>query len=601
MSINIYSNAHNVERKFADPITESQNSAASDIANTDEQWLLGIYSHWSAPAIKKSENRRYSTLEYTLDGSQILKYWRSPRDVIALRFGSTTREIVLDIDVDSPYLHEDAIRLIRHTLEDVGLSFCILHQSSESGGIHLRFPLPEERNTYAIARTVEYALARTGFLLRDGHLEVFPNRKAWVARGKEFPKGQKYDELYDYKAVRLPCQQGYVLLDECLNPFRNNSLAQYRQCWEWCVDQQDMELLDQMIEFDSDPKNYPKQLKKFGKGGKLADIQKDHEELLERGFEGNHETNWILMDLTRRIRILEPTVDAEDLARKTKETVTAMPGYQQYCRHQREIGKRCLEWARCCIKKGYYYHGDRPKTQASRSKPKGLTNEEKQTKACTRFQNCLKDFVKNQFSFPNKTKLIAAVLKKVGGSKSTIQKYWEKLKKLAASLILEGEKKVQEQRQNPESKKASSKTKSKSTDPLLHSVCFVRNPFCAPWEVPVPGKEIFQDCVKLGESLRLASCSYLFFNRLASSYQSFCNLLLPVDLSYRSIPSLLDSLEEHLKRLGFVDSSRLHHLLRELNRCTVDVIWICLLFFRSLPDDIWSFQSNESVTLGSPY
>ncbi|ANV88865.1 hypothetical protein [Picosynechococcus sp. PCC 7117] len=398
----------------------------------DIEWLAATFNHWSAPAIKPIGGQ-YSTIKRTLSKDEFYEYWRSPDKIIALRFAGRTRYIVLDIDWGSQYhpsRNHEAFNAILAVLEDVGLCSPIIYQSSDSGGLHVLYPLPEERPTYAIARTIEMVLARAGFWLKDGHLEAYPNRKSWIDSDTHYQKGRFYSELFDYQAVRVPCQKDCVLLDSQLEPADDNSLEEFRFRWEWAVIQQDMETFDEVIEFYADKANWPKKPRKYGK---LADIEKDYLELLETGWTANGETNEILYHLTRLTRIMEPCPDS-DLATVVMEKAIAMPGYAQHCRHQHDIEQRCRDWARSILRKGkYYYHGDRLKTEPKESKRD--INTERQNRAIKRLENCLKGFIKNGFTFTSKTQIISAVVKALKCSKTTIIKHWNLLLSLVSQLL----------------------------------------------------------------------------------------------------------------------------------------------------------------------
>lgn len=429
----------------------------------DIEWLGAIFSHWAAPAIKPS-NGDYQTIKRSLTKDEFFGHWASEKEIIAIRFSGKTNRIILDIDAGSrwhPSRDRESFELILSILEGVGLVSPIIYQSSDSGGLHILYPLPEERPTYAIARTIEMVLARADFWVRDGQLEAYPNRKSWVESDRRYEKGRFYSELFDYQAVRVPCQKGYVLLDSCLEPVGDDSLAEFRFRWEWAALAQDMAALDEVIELYEDKANWPKKPRKYGK---LADIESDYQELLETGWEANGETNEILGNLARLTRIMDPCPD-DELGRAMTEKAIAMPGYREHCRHQNDIARRCDEWARCAIKRGYYYHGDRLK--AGSKEIKKDVNRERQDRAIKRIKNVLKGFIKNGFSFASKTQIINAVVKALRCSKSTIIKHWHKFLSLASQLLKkEGDRTDSKQSSNPCPVSDTASTHRTSTHPL---------------------------------------------------------------------------------------------------------------------------------------
>lgn len=464
--------------------------AFSPVAS-DIEWLSNAFSFWSAPAIKP-QGGQYSTLRRTITTEEFIEFWRSPLKVLALRFGARTNRATLDIDWNSPYhpsRNPEAFSLILAVLEDAGLCSPIIYQSSGSGGLHILYPI-EERPTYAIARTVEMVLAKAGFWLRDGHIESYPNRKSWVASDCRYEKGRFYSELFDYRAVRVPMQKDCVLLDSCLEPVLDNSLAEFRNQWEWAIANQDMETLDAVIEFYENPKNWPKKPRKYGK---LADIETDYQELLATGWEANGETNEILYNLTRLTRIMEPCPDS-DLATVVMEKAIAMPGYREFCRHQRDIEQRCRDWARHIIKRGYYWHGER--TKAEPKEPKKDINAERQNRAIKRIENVLKGFIKNGFTFASKTQIINAVVKALRCSKTTILKHWARLLSLVGQLLkTEADIKASQSTSNPCPAMVSGNITGGGTHPPLLRVCthldgdrekekLLNSPIAAPPEPP---------------------------------------------------------------------------------------------------------------------
>lgn len=452
--------------KIVLPALDSDNVSLNSSLSyrTDIEWLAETFPHWSAPAIKPIGGQ-YATIKRTLTKDEFYEYWRAPDKVIALRFAGKTNRVVFDIDWASQYhpsRNHEAFNAILAVLEDVGLCSPIIYQSSESGGLHVFYPLPEERPTYATARTIEMVLAKAGFWLRDGQLEAYPNRKSWIDSDTHYQKGRFYSELFDYQAVRVPCQKGCVLLDSQLEPADDNSLEEFRFRWEWAVIQQDMETFDEVIEFYADKANWPRKPRKYGK---LADIEKDYLELLETGWTANGETNEILYHLTRLTRIMEPCPDSE-LASVVMKKAIAMPGYREYCRHQHDIEQRCHDWARSIIKRGYYYHGDRLKTEPKESKRD--INTERQNRAIKRLENCLKGFIKNGFSFASKTQIINAVVKALKCSKTTIIKHWNLLLSLASQLLQnEGNRTDSKQPSSPCPTSNTAKTPEGGTHPPL--------------------------------------------------------------------------------------------------------------------------------------
>ena len=152
--------------------------------------------------------------------------------VIGKRFGKLTNYLMLDVDAGSLYHPKrKGLARILDTLEDLGLCRYLPIQSSDSGGLHLYFPLPTPVNAWALSRTVHAALSRAGVGIKNGQCELFPNKKALGA---------------EHNGHRLPLQAGSFILDDdfrCLG----NDKARFLQQWQLCAAGQDEARLTQAL------------------------------------------------------------------------------------------------------------------------------------------------------------------------------------------------------------------------------------------------------------------------------------------------------------------------------------------------------------------
>lgn len=148
--------------------------------------------------------------------------------LIGKRFGKLTEYLMIDIDRGSLYHPEhDGFEAIVGVMETLGLCRHLAVQSSESGGLHLYFPLSGSVSSWALADAVQTALTAAGIAVVGGQCELFPNRRSY---GMEF------------NGHRLPLQAGSSVLDEDLNPV----LADRRSfvvSWQASAEGQDMALL----------------------------------------------------------------------------------------------------------------------------------------------------------------------------------------------------------------------------------------------------------------------------------------------------------------------------------------------------------------------
>lgn len=152
---------------------------------------------------------------YPLSSGELVQLFLDEQKLIGVGFDKTTKYIVIDIDWLSKYhpTHDiDQFRGILNALETIGLTRHLVIRSSDSGGIHVYFPLPEEVPTFWLAASVRVILTDAGYEIKNGHLEIFPNTKHFA----KLP-----GEHSHYKSHRMPLQPNsgsYLLEDDGLDP-----------------------------------------------------------------------------------------------------------------------------------------------------------------------------------------------------------------------------------------------------------------------------------------------------------------------------------------------------------------------------------------------
>ncbi len=363
----------------------------------------------------------------------LLDLWHSTSKYVGVNFSKTTNYLMLDIDVNSPYhphQRNNTLRDIKGSLEDLGLNSSFQIQSSHTEGIHIYFPLPQPVKTYGLAALIEDKLKADSFNVAGGVLEIFPNKKQWSSSDKP-------EDWSEYQRHRLPLQQGSVLLDEDYAPY-SDTLEAFIQAWEHCASQQDIEILEAAIKANT-KKNYQKTYQnpqQQPKSSKLKKIKEEHEALLKRGFTAIAQTNDILLNLGRRLRILE-NLGGIPLQKRLKELVTNLPGYKKYCQHKADINQRCKDIARYVEKK--FKPSNRKEITAEPALPEpNPNNQEKQQEAIERIKSTLQALEIAQTTFKTKTELLKAVVKKAASSMATVVKYWKaRLAKQYKHLIQE--------------------------------------------------------------------------------------------------------------------------------------------------------------------
>ncbi|MEL6601743.1 MAG: hypothetical protein AAFP20_00775 [Cyanobacteria bacterium J06614_10] len=311
-----------------------------------------IYASHPNPKEKpdwRSENR------YPLSDRQLLK----GEYLYGVRFESETQYCLIDIDRHSPYHPRNApLALARlfTALEPLGITDHITCTSSDSDGLHIYFPLAKAFNSWKLAKAVSVALENSGFKLKLGQLEIFPN-----------PKAYSTDETPSlFNAHRLPLQMGSYILDDELQP-TNSSPTHFVRMWQAC--QRRNALNSRKI------KTLLKKAKQisYQLSNKASKFLDDLNTEIEEGWTGYGQTNRLLGRITMRSFIFnhiteggEP-LEEKALIEKIVSVAKALPGYKDWCRHQHEIEDRATEWARCIENSHYFAYG------TARGKYKELT------------------------------------------------------------------------------------------------------------------------------------------------------------------------------------------------------------------------------------
>ena len=310
------------------------------------QRLTRYYNHgWDF--LLKIEGKWKTINIYPLTPREIWDKHQDPRTIIGLRFGSTTRIIIIDIDRNSPYhpLNDpDAIKTITRALESIGLCRHVLTQSSDSEGIHLIFSLPEPLPTFKTACLVKATLEEAGLEIKPGQLEVFPNPKRYAKNGKKSR----------YNGVRLPLQpnSGSYLLDDDLN-IVSDSVEEFLDQMDWAAEGQDIETFSSRLDVAYEEFKTQRSWQKNPYSATASAWRKALEEILELGWTGHHQTNYLLTKFVAYHIVFKECTGAK-LREAVTESVINAPGYNQWCRHQHEIDKRIEEVCYYTERNEYY-------------------------------------------------------------------------------------------------------------------------------------------------------------------------------------------------------------------------------------------------------
>lgn len=301
--------------------------------------LFGSYK-WSW-IYKPDGSQSWKTEDrYPLRPRVFWKYWQDAATAIGVRFGHQTQYAVIDIDKGSNYLNHHSLTELHEALETIGIHRTIKLRSSWSGGLHLYIPLANSVNTFNLACALKESLKAFGFNVAAGQLEIFPNTKAY---GRSW-----MGEHVEYQGHRLPLQpgSGAVMLNDSLQPV-GDRLERFFWSWDFASQNQDMELLGEALAIAKKNRRKHRKL-----ATKLEQWRDDLQHEISEGWTDFGQTNAMLKTLATFGRVFLGLKGSE-LATYVSDRAIGSPGFEQYCRHQHEIHRKALCWARSV--EGYYF------------------------------------------------------------------------------------------------------------------------------------------------------------------------------------------------------------------------------------------------------
>ncbi|MEM8806849.1 MAG: hypothetical protein AAGF01_12550 [Cyanobacteria bacterium P01_G01_bin.38] len=315
--------------------------------------LFGNYRwsfiHTEAPPDANAKPQWKTERRYPIKSRVLWQQWQDANQLIGVRFNTTTAYALLDIDAQSPYHPQhnaESLAIIQAALETIGITRTLLIRSSWSGGLHLYIPLPEPLNTFNLAVALKNCLEAQGFQLKSGHLEIFPNDKAYGVA-----------TTIEYKAHRLPLQpgSGSYLLDDDLH-LVSNQLSDFFPAWDSAAAGQDLATLQSALTIARENRH------KRPKPRRLNNVEAwraDLETTLADGWTGHGQTNHLLKEIGC-YGVVFKNLSGEALVDYIHQQAIASPGYQQWCRHQYQIQMRARVWAKA-VENYYWPIGTHPK------------------------------------------------------------------------------------------------------------------------------------------------------------------------------------------------------------------------------------------------
>jgi hypothetical protein len=398
---------------------------------TQRERFHRLFTHGWDFILKETTKSTWKTVKkFKLTEQKCWYKYTDPQQIIGLRFGKETKYGLYDIDTGSnhdPREQEESLNSLKEQLEEWGIVSFVLLQSSESQGLHLYFFLDRPINTFRLACVMNKAAVDAGIEIKRGQLETFPNTKSYNSR---------------FNGHRLPLQQGSYLLDKDYTPY-SDRLQDFLSAADWSAARNDTDLLESRLESAYEWYKAQKNDVRLQKADEQERIynptpedrefieqvdyaQKEIKEgflnqiriAIEQGFIGEGETNELLLTIAKLGRIYYG-LTGQTYIDYIKETVMACPGYLKYCRHQREITRRCAEVARYGEKQWYPYRSSMPENRATYKYIKNsITNQtnlnlEKQHNAQSRIKQAVAKIEQQSVKLPNKVGECKLVIRNV--------------------------------------------------------------------------------------------------------------------------------------------------------------------------------------------
>jgi hypothetical protein len=294
-----------------------------------------------APNQAQGVKPAWRTIDYYLQPSQLWNLHQDKSKLVGLRFNDTTRYATIDLDLEGDYHNIESINRIKAVLEDIGIVDIIILQSSFSGGYHLILSFASSLPTFPLACALEITLRNAGFILRLGHLEIFPNTKPYSAK-----------QITNYKAIRCPMQpgSGSFLLNDDLQPI-SDSVSIFLDYCDRAASRQDLTKLKRVA--NKAKKQISRERYRKQESADIVQWRANWEEIISTGWTGKGQTN-TLLQIFVGYGIVFLDLESDKLVEFCLTTAINAPGYSQYCRHQHEIEARVRHWVESTISNKWY-------------------------------------------------------------------------------------------------------------------------------------------------------------------------------------------------------------------------------------------------------
>jgi hypothetical protein len=390
--------------------TTSKSKNLKPITAESAEFLREYFAEYRHRPIRADYDQKIRWCAYTYIGlDELIKAWRDEDELVGVRPGSQSNQLVIDIDLGSeynPHLSENGenwteIEKIRTILLEIGLETRLFY-SSDQGGIHIRAFLPELVKSIHLGAAVEYALIDAGYNFENGQLELSPRIKPYDPDPKKITLQQ---------AFRLPLQKGgaYIGIGHDVEE-RLNSLDHLVEIIKDNCEEQDMQVLKAAMEVAYDRLYAANKNKKYTPTarGTAQKFKESMEDRMERGFTATGQTNELMQEVVKYGYIFLRH-EGENLKDWLEQTIEELPGYRDYCGHQNEMARKAAEWQKWVENSHYYPYGGKVSSIKTSTEVKQNRNKEKAERTLNKLKLVVRNIKEN---FKTVTALFAKIREK---------------------------------------------------------------------------------------------------------------------------------------------------------------------------------------------
>ena len=231
-----------------------------------------------------------------------------------------TMAACVDVDINSRYHPAndgEGIEPVKNALAEIGLIKALEFQSSFSTGMHLWYPLPAATKSWELANAMEDACRAKNLEIKDGILELRPNRR-------------NFDS--NFKLIRAPLSgDGNALWLGDIGGLEESDVVIFRHFFNSAANSNSLMPLQYkpaIIASSSSNTRAPVSNKKS---------LNYYQSVLAGGFSSSEQTQQIQFAALIIARMVEGVDSVAALRARLIELVTSAPGYKQHCGHREQI------------------------------------------------------------------------------------------------------------------------------------------------------------------------------------------------------------------------------------------------------------------------